>query len=64
MRCTQAILAGGAWSALFLRAHGMALPQLSVLSSVSGATALPEIFQALPGTTGSLSAAGPMAAIR
>jgi glycine/D-amino acid oxidase-like deaminating enzyme len=45
VRCTQAILAGGAWSALFLRAHGMALPQLSVLSSVSTTTAMSEFFQ-------------------
>jgi glycine/D-amino acid oxidase-like deaminating enzyme len=45
VRCPQAILAGGAWSALFLRAHGIALPQLSVLSSVSATTALPEFFQ-------------------
>ena len=29
------ILAGGAWSSLFLRAHGVDLPQLSVLSSVA-----------------------------
>ncbi|WP_457093472.1 NAD(P)/FAD-dependent oxidoreductase [Microvirga sp. P5_D2] len=44
VRCAQAVLAGGAWSALFLRAHGMALPQLSVVSSVSATTALPEFF--------------------
>jgi glycine/D-amino acid oxidase-like deaminating enzyme len=45
VRCTQAVLAGGAWSALFLRAHRIALPQLSVLSSVSATTALPDFFQ-------------------
>jgi glycine/D-amino acid oxidase-like deaminating enzyme len=45
VRCAQAILAGGAWSALFLRAHGIALPQLSVLSSISATSALPEFFQ-------------------
>ncbi|MCB8821239.1 NAD(P)/FAD-dependent oxidoreductase [Microvirga rosea] len=45
VRCTQAILAGGAWSALFLRAHGLTLPQLSVLSSVSATTAMPDFFQ-------------------
>ena len=29
------VLAGGAWSGLFLRAHGVALPQLSVRSTVA-----------------------------
>ncbi|MDV7142906.1 FAD-binding oxidoreductase [Tropicimonas sp. TH_r6] len=28
--CDQVVLAGGAWSSLFLRAHGLNLPQLSV----------------------------------
>ena len=45
VRCTQAILAGGAWSALFLRSVGVALPQLSVLSSVSATARLPAFFQ-------------------
>jgi glycine/D-amino acid oxidase-like deaminating enzyme len=44
VRCSQAILAGGAWSALFLRRHGIPLPQLSVLSSVAATTTLPEFF--------------------
>lgn len=46
VRCDQVILAGGAWSSLFLRAHGIRLPQLSVLSSVSATVPLPEL---LPG---------------
>lgn len=43
VRCEQVILAGGAWSSLFLRAHGVRLPQLSVLSSVSATKPVPEI---------------------
>ena len=41
--CSDVVLAGGAWSALFLRAHGVALPQLSVRASVAatGPLALP-----------------------
>jgi glycine/D-amino acid oxidase-like deaminating enzyme len=45
VRCAQAVLAGGAWSALFLRFHGITLPQLSVLSSVSATSALSDFFQ-------------------
>jgi glycine/D-amino acid oxidase-like deaminating enzyme len=41
--CDQVVLAGGAWSSLFLRAHGVDIPQLSVLSSVGATQALPEI---------------------
>lgn len=46
VRCERVILAGGAWSSLFLRAHGLSLPQLSVTSSVSVTGPLPEL---LPG---------------
>lgn len=46
VRCTRVILAAGAWSALFLGAHGLSLPQLSVTSSVSVTKPLPEL---LPG---------------
>ncbi|WP_134725376.1 NAD(P)/FAD-dependent oxidoreductase [Paracoccus luteus] len=46
VRCTRVILAAGAWSALFLRAHGLSLPQLAVTSSVSVTGPLPEL---LPG---------------
>lgn len=35
VRCDRVVLAGGAWSALFLGAHGVRIPQLSVSSSVS-----------------------------
>ncbi|MEP2642024.1 FAD-binding oxidoreductase [Roseobacter sp.] len=39
----QVVLAGGAWSALFLRNHGVRLPQLSVRATVAKTTALPEV---------------------
>ena len=40
----RVILAGGAWSALFLRAHGVALPQLSVRATVAATTPLPASY--------------------
>ncbi len=40
---SEVVLAGGAWSALFLRNHGVALPQLSVRATVAATTALPEV---------------------
>jgi glycine/D-amino acid oxidase-like deaminating enzyme len=42
--CDQVVLAGGAWSSLFARAHGVAIPQLSVLASVAATDPMPEIF--------------------
>jgi glycine/D-amino acid oxidase-like deaminating enzyme len=42
--CDQVVLGGGAWSALFARRHGVALPQLSVLASVAATDPMPEIF--------------------
>lgn len=41
IRAPVVILAGGAWSGLFLRAHGLDLPQLAVLSSVAATPPLP-----------------------
>lgn len=40
---SEVVLAGGAWSALFLRNHGVTLPQLSVRATVAATTRLPEI---------------------
>ncbi len=37
------VLAGGAWSALFLRNHGVSLPQLSVRENVVATAPLPEV---------------------
>ena len=42
--CDQVVVAGGAWSALLLRAEGVNLPQLSVLSSVAATEPMPEVF--------------------
>ncbi|NUB43163.1 FAD-binding oxidoreductase [Fertoebacter nigrum] len=42
--CDQVVLAGGAWSALFARAHGVNLPQLSVLASVAATEPMAEVF--------------------
>ena len=42
--CDQVVVAGGAWSSLFLRAHGVAIPQLSVLASVAATEPMAEIF--------------------
>ena len=42
--CDQVIVAGGAWSALFLANEGIALPQLSVLSSAARTAPGPEVF--------------------
>tara|TARA_R110002110_G_scaffold52010_1_gene151819 strand:+ start:4810 stop:6141 length:1332 start_codon:yes stop_codon:yes gene_type:complete len=43
IKTSQVVLAGGAWSALFLRNHGVALPQLSVRESVAATGPLPDI---------------------
>lgn len=42
--CDSVVLAGGAWSALFLRSLGVSIPQLSVISSVAQTVPMPEIF--------------------
>ncbi len=42
--CDQVVLAGGAWSALFARAQGVALPQLSVRATVMATAPLPQVF--------------------
>ena len=40
--CEQVLLAGGAWSSLFARKHGIHFPQLSVRSTVAQTHPLPE----------------------
>ena len=42
----RVVLAAGAWSALFLRNHGIDLPQLSVRSQVAATEPLPDVGQA------------------
>ena len=41
----RVVLAGGAWSALFLRNHGLALPQLSVRSQVAATVPVADVGQ-------------------
>jgi glycine/D-amino acid oxidase-like deaminating enzyme len=40
----RVVLAGGAWSSLFLRRHGLNLPQLSVRATVAVTTPLPQFW--------------------
>ncbi len=42
--CEQVVLAGGAWSSLFARRHGIDIPQLSVRATVAQTAQLPEFF--------------------
>jgi glycine/D-amino acid oxidase-like deaminating enzyme len=42
--CDQVVLAGGAWSSLFLRRHGIEIPQLSVRATVAATAPLPEVY--------------------
>lgn len=44
VRAARVVVAGGAWSRLFLAAHGVAIPQLSVLASVAQTEPIAEIF--------------------
>ena len=44
IKAAEVVLAGGAWSALFLRRHGVALPQLSVRATVAATAPLPMVY--------------------
>ncbi len=44
IRADRVVLAGGAWSSLLARAHGVIMPQLSVRATVAATRPLPEIF--------------------
>ncbi len=44
VRADQVIVAGGAWSSLFLRNQGISIPQLAMFSTVSATTQLPEFL--------------------
>ena len=44
VKCEQVVLAGGAWSSLFAKNHGVNIPQLSVRSNVCKTAPLPEFF--------------------
>ncbi len=43
IKTDNACLAGGAWSSLFLRRHGVTIPQLSVRATVAATGALPDV---------------------
>ena len=45
IRASQVIVAGGAWSSLFLRNEGVSIPQLSVRATVAATNALPDVHQ-------------------
>lgn len=42
--CERVVVAGGAWSSLFLRASGVHIPQLAVLASVAATDPMAEVF--------------------
>lgn len=42
--CDQVVVAGGAWSSLFLRAHGVLIPQLAVKATVGRTPPMPQVF--------------------
>ncbi|MCX7559394.1 FAD-binding oxidoreductase [Sulfitobacter sp. F26204] len=44
VKTSSVVLAGGAWSALFLRNHGVDIPQLSVRESVAATHPLPQVY--------------------
>jgi len=46
IKAPQVVVAGGAWSALLLRRHGVDIPQLSVRSSVCATAPLPDVGSA------------------
>ena len=42
--CDQVVVAGGAWSSLLLRRHGIEIPQLSVRATVAATEPLPDVY--------------------
>lgn len=44
VRAPEVLLAGGAWSSMLLRRHGVSIPQLAVHSTVMRTVELPEVF--------------------
>ena len=44
IKAPRVVLAGGAWSALFLRRHGVSIPQLSVKATVAATAPLGDAF--------------------
>jgi len=44
IRAPEVVVAGGAWSSLLLRRHGIAIPQLSVRTTVAATAPMAEVF--------------------
>lgn len=44
VKCDQVVVAGGAWSSLFLDRHDIFLPQLNVKSTVGRTAPMPDVF--------------------
>lgn len=44
IKTNAVVLAGGAWSSLLLRRHGVSIPQLSVRATVAQTEALPKVY--------------------
>lgn len=44
IQTSNVLVAGGAWSSIFLRRHGVSIPQLSVRSTVAASEPLPEVY--------------------
>lgn len=45
VRADQVLVTGGAWSSLFLRAHGVTIPQLSVRATAAATERLPQVHE-------------------
>ncbi|MCO4842222.1 MAG: FAD-binding oxidoreductase [Yoonia sp.] len=45
IECAETVLAGGAWSQLLLRRHGLTIPPLAVRATVAATAPLPDVFQ-------------------
>jgi glycine/D-amino acid oxidase-like deaminating enzyme len=45
IRAPRVVVAAGAWSRLFLGAHGVRIPQLSVLATVAATVPVPSVFE-------------------
>lgn len=52
VKTSRVLVAGGAWSSLFLRRHGASIPQLSVRSNVMHTAPMPDFHQGAAGEAG------------
>ncbi|MGH1413038.1 MAG: NAD(P)/FAD-dependent oxidoreductase [Pelagimonas sp.] len=52
IKAPRVVLAGGAWSSLFLRRHGVSIPQLSVKASVAATSPVPEVMSSAGASEG------------